>query len=82
MRVRPRSGKECGPMASKITPSLDEAIDYALVHVGNKKTAQLVRACIFSDGIDDQHSLAPQLASALMHAVERQVGAGRDAQAV
>jgi hypothetical protein len=60
-------------MASRSNASLDEALSYALAAVGHKKTARLVRAVIFSDGIEDGKQLAPQLAVAIKQAVDRQL---------
>ncbi len=66
-------------MASRSVASLDEALNYALTTVGHRKTAQLVRAAIFSDRIEDGKQLAPQLASALRQAVDREANPGHPA---
>lgn len=59
-------------MANSRTTSIDAALDYALDTVGHKKAAELLRAAAFSDGIRDERALRPQLAAALVRAVDRQ----------
>jgi hypothetical protein len=58
-------------MASNPTTSIDAALDYARVAVGDKKAAELLRAAAFDDTIRDERTLRPQLASALVRAVHR-----------
>jgi len=66
-------------MGSHDKASLDEALNYALTAVGHRKTAQLVRAVIFSDGIEDGKQLAPQLATAIKQAVDQQLSSSAGA---
>lgn len=58
-------------MASSRTTSIDAALDYALDTVGHKKAAELLRAAAFSEAIRDERTLRPQLAAALVRAVDR-----------
>jgi len=58
-------------MAVSPTTSLDAALNYATNRVGHKKAAELLRAAAFDDTIRDERTLRPQLASALVRAVER-----------
>lgn len=51
--------------------SLDAALTYATDTVGHKKAAELLRAAAFAETIRDERTLRPQLASALVKAVER-----------
>ena len=58
-------------MASSPTTSIDAALDYARQTVGDKKAAELLRAAAFADTIRDERTLRPQLANALVRAVQR-----------
>ena len=58
-------------MASSPTTSIDAALDFAMETVGHKKAAELLRAAAFAETIRDERTLRPQLANALVRAVER-----------
>jgi len=58
-------------MANSPTTSIDAALDYAMAAVGHKKAAELLRAAAFAESIRDERTLRPQLANALVRAVER-----------
>lgn len=58
-------------MPSNPTTSIDAALDYAMAAVGHKKAAELLRAAAFAESIRDERTLRPQLANALVRAVDR-----------
>lgn len=58
-------------MASCLNTSIDAALAYARSAVGHAGAAQLLRAAIFDDGIEEDRELAPQLAVAMVRALER-----------
>ena len=58
-------------MPSNPTTSIDAALDYARDAVGAKKAAELLRAATFSESIREERTLRPQVANALVRAVDR-----------
>lgn len=61
--------------------SVDAALKYALDTLGHRGTAKILRAAAFSEGIEDAKNLRPQLASAILEAVERHAAQLRAQQA-
>ena len=51
--------------------SIDAALDYARDAVGAKKAAELLRAATFAGTIREGRTLRPQVANALVRAVDR-----------
>ncbi len=58
-------------MSSNPTTSIDAALDYASDAVGAKKAAELLRAATFAESIREGRTLRPQVANALVRAVDR-----------
>lgn len=61
-------------MASSLSTSIDAALAYARAAVGHSTAARLLRAAAFSDEIEDDRELGPQVAAALVRAVEQRSG--------
>lgn len=60
-------------MAACLNTSIDAALAYARAVVGHAGAARLLRAAAFSEGIDDDRELGPQIATALLNAVDSRV---------
>ena len=58
-------------MASSLNTSIDAALAYARAAVGHSTAARLLRAAAFAEGIEDDRDLGPQVAAALVRAVEQ-----------
>lgn len=72
MSVHINSGAPAmAPQPDPSATSVDAALKYALDTVGHRGTAKILRAAAFSEGIEDAKNLRPQLANAILKAVER-----------
>jgi hypothetical protein len=58
-------------MASCLNTSIDAALAYARATVGHATAARLLRAAAFADEIEDDRDPGPQVAAALVRAVEQ-----------
>ena len=58
-------------MPTNPSTSIDAALDYARDAVGDKKAAELLRAATFAESIREGRTLRPQVAHALVRAVDR-----------
>ena len=71
MSMQPVNASVGTPQPDLISGSVDAALKYALDTLGHRGTAKVLRAAAFSEGIEDAKNLRPQLASAILKAVER-----------
>lgn len=58
-------------MASCMSTSIDAALAYARATVGHAMAARLLRAAAFAEEIQDDRDPGPQVAAALVRAVEQ-----------
>jgi hypothetical protein len=58
-------------MASCLNTSIDAALAYARATVGHSMAARLLRAATFAEDIEDDRDPGPQVAAALLRAVEQ-----------
>ena len=62
--------REAVAVSENLMNSVDLALAYAAERCGHRKAAALLRKAAFSPGIEDWKSLRPQLAKALVRAVD------------
>lgn len=63
-------------MASCLNTSIDAALAYARAAVGHSTAARMLRAATFSEEIEDDRDLGPQVAAALLRAVDQRTDCG------
>ena len=62
--------REAVTVSDNLLNSVDRALAYAADRCGHRKAAALLRQAAFATGIEDWKSLRPQLAKALVRAVD------------
>lgn len=70
--------RETMTLSENLLNSVDLALAYAADRCGHRKAAALLRKAAFSSGIEDWKPLRPQLAKALVRAVDASAEAQPD----